>query len=81
MGVKREAEKTLRAFLIELPIYAALVVAYFFLVLHLLGAWLNDLVHHHRVLYAFVALGLVVGQALVLEWVTTLLLRLLRRTQ
>jgi hypothetical protein len=79
--VKREAAKTLRAFLIELPIYAALVLAYFFLVLHLLGHWLNGLVHQHRALYAVVALALMIGQALVLEWVSSLLLRLLRRTQ
>lgn len=76
--MKREADKTLRAFLIELPIYAALVVAYFFLVLHLLGDWLNDLVRHHHILYAAVAIALVIGQALVLEWVTTILMRLLR---
>jgi hypothetical protein len=79
--VKREAEKTLRAFLIELPVYAALMVVYFFLVLHVLGDWLNRLIHQHRVLYAFVCLGLIVGQALVLEWVTSALMRLLRRTQ
>ena len=38
--MKKEAAKSLRAFAIELAVYAALVTCYFFLVLHLLGDWL-----------------------------------------
>ena len=41
--MKKEAAKTLRAFAIELVIYAVLVVAYFFLVLHFLGEGLQRL--------------------------------------
>jgi hypothetical protein len=76
---KREASNTLRAFLIELPVYAALVLIYFFLVLHFLGGWLGTLFAQHHVLYAVVALLLLVGQALLLDGVTSLLLALLRR--
>ena len=76
--MKPATATTLRAFLIELVVYAALVVAYFFLVLHFLGGWLFDLEHQHRYLYAFVAILLIIGQAVVLENVTTFLLRLLR---
>lgn len=79
--MKKEAATTLRALLIELPIYAVLVVVYFLLVLHLLGGWLGSLVRAHTVVYAAVALALVIGQALVLDWVTSVLLRLLRRRQ
>lgn len=68
----------LKAFLVELTIYAVLVVAYFFLVLHLLGGWLHELQQHHRTVYASVAILLIIGQAVVLESVTSLLLRLLR---
>lgn len=76
--MKKETAKTLRAFLIELGIYALLVFGYFFLVLNLLGRWLNQLEHQHRYTYAGVAILLIIGQAVVLENVTTLLLRLLR---
>jgi hypothetical protein len=79
-GNKTRAEKmrTLRAFLVELAVYAAFVVAYFFLVLHFLGDWLNGLEKTHAKTYAGVALLLIIGQAVVLESVTTFLLRLIR---
>jgi hypothetical protein len=76
--MKKETAKTLRAFLIELAIYAVLVVGYFFLVLHFLGEWLHQLETGHRYTYAGVAILLIIGQAVVLEGVTTFLLRMLR---
>ena len=76
--MKSETTKTLRAFVIELAIYAVLVVAYFFLVLHFLGEGLYRLETHHRYTYAGVAILLMIGQAVVLQNVTTLLLRLIR---
>ena len=77
--MKKGAATTLRALLVELPIYALLVLAYFLLVLHFLGGWLGALVRTHSILYAIVAIALIIGQALVLDWVTSILLRLLRR--
>ena len=77
-AMKKEQQKMLGAFLVELLVYAVLVVAYFFLVLHLLGGWLHQLQLHHRTTYAAVAILLIIGQAVVLEGITTLLLRLLR---
>jgi hypothetical protein len=74
----KDTAKTLRAFLIELAIYAALVISYFFLVLHFLGSWLQQLETQHRVAYATVAILLIIGQAILLESVTTLLLRIIR---
>ena len=74
---KAERSSTFRALLVELPVYALLVVAYFFLVLHFLGEWLGQLHANHTALYAVVAIILIIGQAVVLEYVTTLLLRLL----
>ncbi|HEV2047120.1 MAG TPA: hypothetical protein VGQ95_11045 [Chthoniobacterales bacterium] len=76
--MKSETSKTLWAFLIELAVYAVLVVGYFFLVLHFLGGWLYQLEIHHRYTYAGVAILLIIGQAVVLENVTTLLLRIIR---
>jgi NADH:ubiquinone oxidoreductase subunit H len=76
--MKADTAKTLRAFLIELGLYAVLVIAYFFLVLHFLGGWLGRLEHQHRVVYALVAILLIIGQAVLLENVTTFLLRMIR---
>jgi hypothetical protein len=76
--VKKETAKTLRAFLIELVVYAALVVAYFFLVLHFLGDGLRQLEQHHRYGYAATSVLLMIGQAVALQNVTTFLLRLIR---
>jgi hypothetical protein len=76
--MKKETARTLRAFAIELVIYAFLVTAYFFLVLHLLGEWLYGLEIHHRYVYAGVSILLIVGQAVLLESLTTFLIRLIR---
>ena len=76
--MKKEVAKTLKAFAVELVIYGVLVVGYFFLVLHLLGGWLMGLQHDHRYVYAGVCILLIIGQAVVLENVTSILLRLLR---
>jgi hypothetical protein len=77
--MKNDSAKSLRVFAIELAIYAVLVTAYFFLVLHLLGNWLYRLDMQHRILYAVVALLLIAGQAVVLDALTTVLFRFLRR--
>ena len=76
--MKKQTATTLRAFLIELVVYAILVVVYFFLVLHLLGHGLHQLEIHHRYTYAGVAILLIIGQAVLLESFTTFLLRLIR---
>ncbi len=69
---------SLRAFLLELLIYGLLVFGYFFFVLHFLGDWLAGLFRDHRTFYALVAITLIVAQGVVLETITTGLLRLLR---
>jgi hypothetical protein len=76
--MKKEAVKTLRAFAIELVIYAVLVVGYFFLVLHFLGEGLQHLEQNHRYAYAGLTILLMIGQAVLLQNVTTFLLRLIR---
>jgi hypothetical protein len=75
---KGDASSTFKAFLIELLLYAVLVVAYFFLVLHFLADWVNQLEVTHIRIYALVAIALIVGQAVLLESVTTWLMRFLR---
>jgi hypothetical protein len=76
---KTEVRRNLRVFAVELVIYAALVTVYFLAVLHFLSDWLVQLETSHIHTYAIVAILLIIGQAVVLEAVTTGLLRLLRR--
>jgi hypothetical protein len=77
--MKKDGVKSLRVFAVELAIYAVLVTVYFFLVLHLLGNWLYRLEMQHRIVYALTAILLIAGQAIVLDAITTLLFRVLRR--
>ena len=74
--MKPEIKEFLKNSSIELLVYSALVLGYFFLVLHFLGDWLHRLFVSNRQLYAAVALGLILGQGIVLELLTTALLRL-----
>lgn len=67
-----------RSFLIELILYAGLVVVYVFFVIAFLGGWLDALYVHHKIRYAFAALLLIIGQGVVLEMVTSILLKLIR---
>ncbi len=76
--MKAGAKKALQSFAIELVVYGLLVVAYFFLVLHFLGGWLAHLDKQNIKLYALVSIALIIGQAVVLESVTTFIFRLLR---
>jgi hypothetical protein len=69
--------RVIRSFAIELVIYSVLVIAYFFVVLRLLGQPLESLYSSNLVLYAFLALALVVVQAVVLEAVTSFIMGLL----
>jgi hypothetical protein len=75
---KTAVRQTLRVFIVELVLYAALVTVYFFAVLHFLGGWLIQLEIHHIRTYAAVSILLIIGQAVLLDAVTTALLRLLR---
>ena len=77
-ATKKEKSNTLRAFLVELAIYAVFVIGYFFLVLHYLSGWLQDLHLNHVRIYAATTIVLIIGQAVFLESVTSWLLRLLR---
>jgi hypothetical protein len=77
-ATKKEKINTFRAFLVELAVYSVFVTGYFFLVLHYLSGWLQELHLHHVRLYALMTIVLIIGQAVLLENVTTWLLRFLR---
>lgn len=76
--MKREVENSLRSFLVECAVYGILVAGYYLLVLHYLGSWLNDLFKGERTVYAWVALGLIIGQGIALDLLTKLLLAWIR---
>ena len=64
----------LKPFLKELAVYALLMCAYFFLGLHFLTGWFEDLFEHRRTVYALAGLGVIVVQAVGLEYLTRVLL-------
>jgi MFS superfamily sulfate permease-like transporter len=70
---------SLMSFLVELVIYAGFVIGYFLLVLHFLGDWIDKVFKSNKVLYAFLALGLIVIQGVVLERLTTSVMWVIQR--
>ena len=76
--MKADTSRTLFSFLVELVIYSVLIVIYFFLILHFLGDWLQHLEKENIRFHAVFSITLIIGQAILLEWVTTFLFRLLR---
>ncbi len=76
--MNRKLGNVLRAFSLELPLYAVLMAIYVLLVLHFLGGWLFQLFRNERKLYAVVALVLIVGQGFVLEILSRALLGLIK---
>jgi len=65
-------------FAIELVVYGILVLGYFLLVLRYLNSILTELYENNMVVYAFLGLGLVVAQGIVLEYVTSFIITKLR---
>jgi NADH:ubiquinone oxidoreductase subunit 6 (subunit J) len=76
--VKLKPSLAVRSFLIELVVYAVLVTVYILFVIGLLNEWLHGLYDHTKLLYAIVALLLIVIQGVVLEMVTSLLMKVIR---
>lgn len=68
-----------KAFSLELFLYSILLVAYFALVLHYLGGWFKDLYDHDRRLFAVMALVVMIGQTVLLEFVSGFLVWFVRR--
>lgn len=74
----RRPRPSARELLIELALYAVLVVAYLWGVLLLLDDPVTELAAVPGVLYATVALALIVGQGFLLDVVVEILFRLVR---
>ena len=76
--MKAEYRNALKSFLLEFIVYGVLVTGYYFLVLHLLGNALKNIYQDERHFYAVLSLGLIVGQGVLLEMLTRLLLSWIR---
>jgi hypothetical protein len=73
------AGNLLRYFVLEMLIYSPLVVVYFLVVLRLLGDPLRILFDQNLGLYGFVGLALIVAQGVLLDMVTSFIIRRIGR--
>ena len=71
---RSRVRKLIRNFLIELVLYGILVTLYTVFVLQYLQEPLHQLSLTNHPIYAFVALGLIIAQAVVLESITSFLI-------
>jgi hypothetical protein len=77
--MERPSLRTLiRSLIIELIVYAALLVGYFLLVLRFLAMPLARLFDSNLTLYGIVSLALIVTQGVALEALTSWLMRVLK---
>ncbi len=76
--MKDEARRALLSFAVEMVVYGFLIAGYFLLVLHFLGPSLARIEQDHIHWYALLCVGLILGQSIILESITSFLLRLLR---
>ena len=80
MRDSRRLPNALRVLATEVAAYAALVTLYLLLVLRTLRPWLATLAARHDSSYALLCLLLMLGQGVILESLTTWLLRRFART-
>lgn len=71
-------KRLLISFLIEVVIYCIFVAIYAYFVLRILGDWLFNLFNNNLIVYAFLGLGLIVGQGVILDRITSFLIERLK---
>ncbi len=64
---KHHVRSFLRNLAIDLGVYGVLLLVYFFLVLRYLGDFLTELLLNQQYWYAFLGLGIIVTQAVLLD--------------
>ncbi len=79
--MKKKRASSLPLIAVEIAVYAGLMAAYLAFALKALGPFLRGQAEHHRVIYALLCVGLMLGQGIVLELVTDLLVRVFARSQ
>jgi len=78
---KLEPKILLRNLLIEIIIYGFFIYGYYMLVLRFLDDWLMTIFHTNLVNYSLVGLGLIVIQAILLDFITSYLMKFIRLDQ
>ena len=80
--MKKLAPRVLfRNLLIEIVIYGILIFAYYLVVLRWLDDWLMSLFQNNLIFYTVTGLGLIVVQAVFLDYLTSLILKYFKLDQ
>jgi hypothetical protein len=78
---KMEPRRLLRNLIFEVIIYSILIFGYYLLVLRSLGDWISSLFNSNLYIYAFVGLTLIVFQAVMLDFLTSFLMKIIKLDQ
>ena len=78
---KMEPRKLFRNLLIEIIIYSLLILGYYLLVLRWMGDWIASMFASNLTIYAFVGLGLIFTQAVLLDFITSFLMKFIKLDQ
>ena len=78
---KMEPRKLFRNLLFEIIIYSLLIFGYYLLVLRWLGDWIASIFNSSLYTYAFAGLGLIFAQAVVLDIITSFLMKYIKLDQ
>ncbi len=78
---KMEPRKLFRNLLFEIIIYSLLIIGYYLLVLRWLGDWIFSMLESNLYLYAFGGLGLIFVQAVLLDILTSFLMKYIKLDQ
>jgi len=78
---KMEPGILIRNLLIEIVIYSILIFGYYLLVLRWLGDWLLTIFNTNLVYYAIAGLGMIFIQAVLLDFVTSYLMKFIKIDQ
>lgn len=78
---KMEPRKLVRNLLFEILIYSLLIFGYYLLVLRWLGDWIASIFNTNLYVYAFAGLGLIFVQAVLLDILTSFLMKFIKLDQ
>lgn len=78
---KMEPRKLFRNLVVEILIYSVLIFGYYMMVLRYLGDWIASIFHSNLYIYAFAGLGLIFVQAVLLDLLTSFLMKFIKLDQ
>lgn len=78
---KLEPKILFRNLLVEITIYSVLIFGYYLLVLRWMGDWLMNMFNTNLVNYSLIGLGLIFVQAVLLDFVTSFLMKYIKLDQ